>query len=163
LKAILLSGGGNDVVSGLPRQQPLYKMLQQRTAGPPELNEVEVAKFIDGTLAGYYNKILSTLTATGIPILVHGYDHPIPDGRGDRILTVEIGPWIMPNFAGPFGRGYDIRKFPEKTADLALATNVVRRLIDRFNDMLARTAAAHSNVHYVKLTGRLAQAYGNDY
>ena len=59
LKAILLSGGGNDVVSGFPGQQPLFKMLQPRSAGAPELNEAAVASFIDGTLADYYKKILN--------------------------------------------------------------------------------------------------------
>jgi hypothetical protein len=29
--------------------------------------------------------------------------------------------------------------------------------------MIARVAAAHSNVHHVNLTGTLAKAYGNDY
>jgi lysophospholipase L1-like esterase len=159
LKAILLSGGGNDVVSGLPGQQPLFKMLQPRSAGAPELNEAEVARFMDGTLADYYKKILNALTAsTRIPILIHGYDHPIPDGRGDRILTIQIGPWIQPIVAQ---RGYDFR--PPGVVDLALARDVVRRLIDRFNTMIGRVAAAYPNVHHVNLTGTLAKAYGNDY
>ena len=159
LKAILLSGGGNDVVSGFPGQQPLFKMLQPRSAGAPELNEAAVASFIDGTLADYYKKILNTLTAsTRIPILIHGYDHPIPDGKGDTIMTIRIGPWIQPILAQ---RGYDFR--PPGVADLPLARNVVRRLIDRFNAMIARVAAAYPNVHHVNLTGTLAQAYGNDY
>jgi len=159
LKAILLSGGGNDVVSGLARHQPLYRMLQPRSAGAPELNEAEVLGFIDGTLAGYYKTILDTLTAsTTIPILIHGYDHPIPDGRGDTILTVEIGPWILPIF---LQRGYNL--LPPGLADLALARDVTRRLIDRFNAMIARVAAAYSNVHHVNLTGTLAKAYGNNY
>lgn len=161
LKAILLGGGGNDVVSGLAGQQPLFKMLQPRSAGPPELKEAEVLSFIDGTLAGYYKKILDVLTAsTTIPILIHGYDHPIPDGRGDVIVIISIGPWIKPNFAL---RTYDIKQFPAGSADLTLARDVVRRLIDRFNDMIARVAAGYPNVHHVKLTGVLAQAYGNDY
>ena len=159
LKAILLSGGGNDVVSGLPGQQPLFKMLQPRGAGAPELNEAEVASFIDGTLAGYYKTILDTLTAsTSIPILIHGYDHPIPDGRGDKILTVEIGPWIQPII---LRRGYNL--VPPELADLAPARDVTRRLIDRFNAMIARVAAAYTNVHHVNLTGTLAKAYGSDY
>ena len=54
LKALLLSGGGNDVISGFPGQQPLFKMLQPRGPRSAELNEAEVASFIDGTLANYY-------------------------------------------------------------------------------------------------------------
>jgi hypothetical protein len=134
-------------------------MLQPRSAGAPELNEAAVLSFIDGTLAGYYKTILDTLIAsTSIPILIHGYDHPIPDGRGDEILTISIGPWILPIF-----RQRDYNLLPPGLADLALARDVTRRLINRFNAMIARVAAAHSNVHHVNLTGTLAKAYGNDY
>ena len=58
-------------------------------------------------------------------------------------------------------RGYDFR--PPEVVDLALAKDVVRRLIDRFNTMIERVAGAYPNVHHVNLTGTLAQAYGNDY
>ncbi len=161
LKALLVGGGGNDVVAGLSGQQPLFKMLLPRSAGAPQLNDAEVSSFIDGTLFNYYNTIINTLTAvTSVPILIHGYDHPIPDGRGDTILGFSIGPWLKPIFVQ---RGYDMPKFPNSSADLALARDVMLRLIDRLNGMVASVAAAHANVHHVSLTGTLAQAYGNNY
>ena len=36
--------------------------------------------------------------------LIHGYDHPIPDGRGDTLLIATSGPWLLPFFEP---RGYD--------------------------------------------------------
>jgi hypothetical protein len=161
IKALLVGGGGNDVVAGLPGQQPLCRMLQPRSAGAPPLNNAEVSSFIDGTLFNYYDTIIKTLIAsTSVPILIHGYDHPIPDGRGDTILGFSIGPWLMPIFVQ---RGYNIPNFPTSSPDLDLARDVMLHLIDRLNGMMAKVAAPHPNVHHVKLTGTLAQAYGNDY
>ena len=161
IKALLVGGGGNDVVAGLPGQTPLYRMLQPRSAGVPPLNDAEVSSFIDGTLFNYYDTIIRALTAsTSAPIVIHGYDHPIPDGRGDLILGFSIGPWLVGNFVQ---RGYAIPKFPASSPDLDLARDVMLHLIDRLNGMLARVAAAHPNVHHVNLTGTLARAYGNDY
>jgi Dyp-type peroxidase family len=161
IKALLVGGGGNDVVAGLPRQTPLYRMLRQRSAEGSPLNDAEVSSFIDGTLFNYYDTIIRALTAsTSAPIIIHGYDHPIPDGRGDTILGFSIGPWLVRNFVL---RGYDMPNFPTSSADLNLARDVMLHLIDRLNGMLARVAAAHPNVHHVNLTGTLARAYGNDY
>jgi hypothetical protein len=156
MKALLVGGGGNDVVTGLGEQQPLFRMLRPRSAGAPALDEVAVSDFIDGTLFDYYSTIITTLTgSTNVPVLTHAYDHPIPDGRGD---PVGLGPWLMPAFAR---RGYNIPGFPSASADLDLARDAMRQLIDRLNAMAARVAAA--NVHHVNLTGTLAAAYGNDY
>jgi lysophospholipase L1-like esterase len=161
IKALLVGGGGNDVVAGFPGQQPLFKMLQPRNAGAPALIEAEVSSFIDGTLFNYYDTILKTLTAsTSIPIILHAYDHPIPDGRGDMILAFAIGPWLNPYFRA---RGYVIPDFPAGSPDLILAREVMQQLIDRLNAMVSRVAAAYPNVHHVNLTGTLARAYGDDY
>ena len=158
MKALLVGGGGNDVVTGLGEQQPLFRMLRPRSAGAPALDEVAVSDFIDGTLFDYYSTIITKLTgSTNVPVLIHAYDHPIPDGRGD---PVGLGPWLMPAFAR---RGYNIPGFPSASADLDLARDAMRQLIDRLNVMAARVAAAHANVHHVNLTGTLAAAYGNDY
>jgi hypothetical protein len=161
IKALLVGGGGNDVVAGFPGQQPLFKMLRPRSAGAPALIEAEVSSFIDGTLFNYYDTILKTLTAsTSIPIILHAYDHPIPDGRGDMILAFAIGPWLNPYFRA---RGYDIPDFPTGSSDLNLAKQVMQQLIDRLNAMVTRVASAYPNVHHVNLTGTLAKVYGDNY
>jgi Dyp-type peroxidase family len=160
-KALILGGGGNDVVSGSPGRQPLFKMLRPRSDGPPALDEAEVTSFIDGTLFGHYNTILTALTAsTSAPIILHAYDHPIPDGRGDNIHGFEIGPWLYPYFVN---YGYKIPPFPTGSPDLELAKGVMKELINRLNTMVTRVAAAYPTVHHVNLTGTLAKAYGTDY
>ena len=120
-----------------------------------------MSSFIDGRLFDYYNTILTALTGnTSVPVILHAYDHPIPDGRGDSIRGIEIGPWLYPYF---HGAGYKILPFPTGSADLELGKEVMKQLIDRLNAMVTRVAAAYPNVHHVNLTGTLAKAYGTDY
>jgi Dyp-type peroxidase family len=157
IKAIVVSGGGNDVVAGFPGQQPLYNMLKPLSVGQPPLNEAEVSNFIDVTLFKYYDTVIKTLTAnTKIPIIIHGYDHPIPDGRGDTVLIARSGPWLQPIFEA---RGYDIS---HNSQHLTSASEVMQRLIDRLNAAVKKVAAAYPNrVYYLMLTGTLARNFGD--
>ncbi len=154
IKAILVGGGANDLVAGLP--PPLYMMLKPPGAGDP-LDEATVAGIIDGILAPYYDAIIKTLVAnTDIPILIHGYDHPIPDGRGDTLLIATSGPWLLPIFEQ---RGYDPIHNP---AHARLARDVMRTVYDRINAAAKRVAAAYPNrAYHVNLTGTLAQNFGD--
>jgi lysophospholipase L1-like esterase len=153
-KAILLGGGGNDLVrapNGLtnrPTETPLFAMLDPS----PTAAERATADFIEGTLAGLYRNILdailqATPAAGGAPVFIHGYDHPIPDGRRIQVLTVKIGPWLQPVFAA---RGLH---------DVAANRQRMRELIDRLNRMvqgLTQEAAYRGRVWHLKLTGVLA-------
>jgi hypothetical protein len=91
------------------------------------------------------NKIC--LSASGLqrtlPILIHGYDYPIPDGRG-HCLPFKTA-WLAPVFQR---QGYN---------DLGLRVRYARQIIDRFNAMLARLPQRSEleNVQYVDLLGTL--------
>ena len=90
-QAMLIGGGGNDVVAGYttPSSTPLYKMLLQAPpVGTDPLIESEVHAFIDIKIANFYRTILDCVVhelkdQTSIPILIHDYDHSIPDNRTD--------------------------------------------------------------------------------
>jgi hypothetical protein len=88
-------------------------------------------------------------------ILIHGYDYPVPDGRGYAGgFWVLPGPWLEPQFRG---RGYQA---------LAESTDLMVTLIDRFNDMVSSVASerALAHVHYVDLRRTLsADLTGNRY
>lgn len=151
---ILLGGGGNDVVypSSEPQKTPLYRMLKQAPApGEDPLIAEEVVKFIDVELYGYMKTVVDALKkVTDLPIVIHAYDHPIPDGRPLLFST----PWLKPAF--------DARGMP----DLNENREVMRRLIDRLNDAAGRVAAANiGRVHHANLTGILAKdpRYQADY
>jgi Dyp-type peroxidase family len=134
-QAMLMGGGGNDVVFGYtaPRSAPLYKMLRQAPpAGTDPLIEDEVHAFIDVKIANFYRTILNCVVRelkdhTNIPVLIHGYDHSIPDGRKDPAA----GPWLKPIFEA---RGI---------TDLTVSRDVIRRLIDRVGAMVATVAAEY--------------------
>ena len=136
--AILLSGGGNDIPDNLKG------MLNGNNSNP--LNKKEVKKVIDGLYRAYWTllKKINHLCAAlfdqknKIPVLIHGYAYPVPDGREffylqdvDLVLfdvtgLVRHGPWLQPKFEK---RGYTCLKKNTKT---------MQKLINCFNCMLQR-------------------------
>jgi hypothetical protein len=89
LQAVLISAGGNDV-AGNP--ETLKKMVQPKNAvanGSSPLDDAGVAAFVDGELRGMFVSLLACINRTfekaglsKVPILLHGYSNPVPDGRG---------------------------------------------------------------------------------
>ncbi|MCC0003701.1 MAG: Dyp-type peroxidase [Methylobacteriaceae bacterium] len=142
---ILLGGGGNDVCQPTSdrTQTALYRMLSATGAQDEEpLIEDEVAKFIDEELHGYLATMVEKLRQmTDAPIIMHAYDHPVPDSRG--FLGNR---WLGPVFAR---RGM---------TDLAKNRKVMRVLIDRLNAAAGRVAdAGAQHIRHVNLTGVLAR------
>jgi hypothetical protein len=147
-KAILLSGGGNDIAGDE------FAILLNHAASPlPPLNEDIIRGVIDVRLQTAYASIISGLTAIcmtyvqrPVPIIVHGYDHPVPDGRGFLGgFWFLPGPWLRPGFERK-GHG-----------DVKLNTGLIEDLIDRFNDMLQDVVAnpQFRHVHYLNLRDTL--------
>ena len=147
-RAILLSGGGNDIAG-----DEFAILLNHAASTLPPLNESIVSGVVDVRLKEAYVRILSGLTEISksylgrpLPIVMHGYDHPVPDGRGFMGGWWALpGPWLKPGFTK---KGH---------LDLAANTAVVTELIDRFNTMLASVVSvpAFSHVHYLDLRGTL--------
>jgi hypothetical protein len=82
-----------------------------------------------------------------LPILIHGYDHPVPDGRGFLGGFMLLpGPWLEPGF-----REKGFNKLNER---IVLAAE----LIDRLNVMLEEVASLtrFSHVHYIDLRNTLS-------
>lgn len=147
--AILLSGGGNDVAGGV------FEMLLEHKHSPePGLNPGVVEGVVDRRLRLAYATLLAAVTRTcelrtgaPVPILVHGYDYPVPDGRGYLGGWGPLpGPWLDPGFRQ---KGYEA---------LGERAGLVRGLIDRFNAMLAQLPAlpGFGHVRHVDLRGTLA-------
>lgn len=152
-KAILLSGGGNDVAG-----EEFALLLDHARSVAPGLNEDVVRGVIDVRVRNAFVHILSAVTQLceslighKVPILLHGYDRPVPDGRG--FLG---GAWVLP---GPWLRpGFHQKGFPDQTQN----QQIVATLIDRFNAMLAAVAAlpGFGHVHFVDLRGVLPNQQG---
>jgi lysophospholipase L1-like esterase len=143
-KAILLSGGGNDIAG-----DELAILLNHAASSLPPLNDDIVRGVIDVRLRSAYASIVSGITRIAseylgapIPIITHGYAYPVPDGRGFLGGWWFLpGPWLKP--------GFDRKGHTNVQAN----TGVVEDLIDRFNDMLVSISAdpGFGHVHYLDL------------
>lgn len=152
-RAILLSGGGNDLAG-----DAFALLLNHAASGAPGLNDDIVGGVIDQRLRDSYATILSAVTAVcaallpGQPpvrIVVHGYDYPVADGRGFAGGWGPLpGPWLEPGFRR---KGY---------ATLAQRTPLLVALIDRFNRMLRAlcSQAAFAHVRHLDLRNTLSRA-----
>lgn len=155
--AILLSGGGNDLAG-----DEFAMLLNHRESAVRGLNEAILQGVIDERLKAAYVTIIATISEVSqqklgrkIPILVHGYDYPYPDGRGFAGGWGFLpGPWLEPGFRQKGFEAMDERR------------QIVFALIDRFNDMLGTVAElpAFEHVRWVDLRGTLTDPrYKNDW
>ena len=148
-RAILLSGGGNDVAGDQ------FQMLLNHSLSPTRgLNERVVEGIIDDRVRLAYVTILSAITAlceslanATIPILLHGYDYPVPDGRGFWGGWWFLpGPWLKP--------GFDLKGY----GDLKENIGICKDLIDRLNAMIRSVTALPQfpHVKFIDLRGTLS-------
>jgi hypothetical protein len=148
-KAILLSGGGNDVAG-----EQFFMLLDHAASPAPGLNDDVVRGVVDVRVRDAYlvliaaiTRLCETTTGRVVPIVVHGYDRPVPDGRGFG------DPWPIPGLPGPWLRpGFTLKGFSSDSVNKA----IVGDLIDRFNRMLRGVAAQFPHVRYVDLRGTLS-------
>jgi Dyp-type peroxidase family len=156
--AIVLSAGGNDIVAHKPAEAPpLDALLHRWEPGLSQaLNLEQAAAFVDQHLAGLLWAVLQRLDVERRrwfelppPIVLHGYDHPVPDGRG---ALGALGAWLLPSFTR---RGWGDATWEPARRD-AMAT-----LIDLLNAMQVRVAGEFTGVHHLNLCGTLAQGFGD--
>jgi lysophospholipase L1-like esterase len=158
----LFSGGGNDIAG-----QELFVLLYHKKAielhaGLPRINRKIIEGLVDEVFRQAYLDMLALvrwkadqLGLTNLPIVFHGYDYAIPDGRGwAGGLGPLPGPWLDPSLTR---KGYD------RKVDKDVRRTIVRELIDAFNAMLKDVANSDPHAHYVDLRGTLADAeWGNE-
>ncbi len=154
-RAILLSGGGNDVAG-----DEFAILLNHAQSGLPALNQRIVDGVLQDRLRFAIISMIGTLTGLSenlfgksVPILLHGYARAVPDGRG--VLGgfwLLPGPWLQPGFAA---KGY-----PNLNSNVA----VVGKLIDLFNALLASIAGSPGceHVHYVDVRSQLSNVVVGD-
>lgn len=147
-KAALLSGGGNDIAG-----KEFGMLLNNATSPISGWNPEILDGLINERTRTAYQSILTSIThicnehkVMNIPILVHGYDYPVPDGRGFWGGSPFPGPWLQPGFREKF------------FIDLETNVAMMRKIIDLFNEMLSALAKnpAFPNVRYVDLRGILS-------
>lgn len=152
--AILVSGGGNDVAG-----DAFAMLLNHRSSPMFGLNAAVVEGVLATRVRVAYTTVLAAVTATcdtllgtRVPILLHGYDYPVPDGRGVLGGWGWLpGPWLEPGFRE---KGYD---------DIVERIGIARDLIDRFYAMLATVVAtpAFGHVQLIDLRNTLSTDLAN--
>jgi hypothetical protein len=167
-QAILLSGGGNDIAG-----DEFAMLINHANSGLAPLN----ATIADGiirerlhtamaSLVGVVTRLSESHFRQKTPVLIHGYDYPIPDGRGwlggGFLLP---GPWLEPGFRR---KGHVARGPRQKGGVLEANARVLRDLIDRYNVMLSElvrdlAAVGLSHVRHVDLRGTLSAALPSGY
>jgi lysophospholipase L1-like esterase len=127
-RAILISGGGNDIAG-----DTFGVLLNHHSSSLTPLNGRilegvinERLRFAMASLIGGVTELSKRYFNRVTPVIMHGYGYPVPDGRGYLGGFWKLpGPWLEPGFRQ---KGY---------ADLKQTTRLMADLIDLFNDMLA--------------------------
>lgn len=150
-QAILLSGGGNDIAG-----QEFFSLINNALSSLENPNREVIHGVLFETFKKAYEDLIGTIKAKAgkmgitLPIFVHGYDYPWPDGRGVTIFNL-VGPW--------FDDTFNKKNFPytkNNKAQLKMRFEIVKVFIDEFNDMLKNMAASDpETVHYVNLRNTL--------
>jgi hypothetical protein len=133
--AFLFSGGGNDVAG-----ESLEAFLNHAKSGLPILRDQYLDEMIEGNFRCLFEHMIGEVqkAAPKLPIFIHGYGYPIPDGRGYRRLGFQwAGPWLRPPLTKK-----GILGAKERYA-------VMEKILNRFNAMLADLAEKSAGVHYV--------------
>jgi len=148
-QAILISGCGNDIAIG-----DFGLFLNHADAPNPGLNPLIAQGIIDDRCRYALITILSALSTLSqgllgqpIPVVVHGYDYPVPDGRGFGGWLHLAGPWLEPGF-----REKGINDIEDRKA-------IAKQLIDEVNAMIgdvATLADFTAFVRYVDLRNTLS-------
>jgi lysophospholipase L1-like esterase len=144
-RALLFSGGGNDIVGD---ELAGYLNHASSSAGAANLLRLEHVRFVFRTyIAQALRELIRQIRETrpGTPIFLHGYDYAIPTGKG--VIRIPpgwtfVGPWLRPAFAA-------------KRISLELATGIVRQLTNEFNEMQIELADSLPDVHHIDLRGTL--------
>jgi lysophospholipase L1-like esterase len=160
-RAILLSGGGNDIAG-----RQFGMLLNHAASGLPRLNATIASGMIDERLRAAMASLIGVVTRLSevhfgqrVRVVVHGYDHAVPDGRGYLGGTwVLPGPWLEPGFRV---KGYVPADRRGRVAALSTNASTVAELIDRYNAMLERLVRELAkegvdHVRYVDIRGTLS-------
>jgi hypothetical protein len=149
--AFLFSGGGNDIAG-----PEFFSFVNHAASHLKNPNAEVLTGVVDGTFYKAYEDMVEVLQAEAerekikLPIFVHGYDYPWPDGRAAVALGI-AGPWFDPTFRK---KGYPLGGPGEE--QLLKRRAIVNQFIDAFNKMLDNLQAKYPGiVHKVPLLGTL--------
>jgi hypothetical protein len=154
-RACLLSGGGDDIAGNE------FGMLLNNAFSPIAGWDKDI---VDGLLSDRIETAFVTMITCidalirerfqkSLPILVHGYDYPVPDGRGYLGVFGHylFGPWLEPGFR------------EKNFTDVSLRIEMMKDVLDRFNGILQSLPAKFPYVRYIDVRKTLSTVLPDDY
>ncbi len=158
-KVILLSGGGNDSTGGA-----LLKILN--TNGSATVVNGQALKDHIAKLRGFYVTVLDAIKTKlkdnnlpNIPVIVHGYDNPIPKNRTGLKYGWLERTWLKDPFENPT-KGYVIDGKWDGVPATAMA-DLIKALNEMLDD-LANNSNYSSFLHHVDLRGIIKKQWDAD-
>lgn len=149
--AFLFSGGGNDIAG-----PEFFSFINHAASELPNPNQSVLDGVVNGTFRKAYEDMIEVLLAETdkrkikLPIFVHGYDYPWPDGRGAVALGI-VGPWFEDTFRK---KGFPLNG--PNDPDLMRRRDIVAKFIKSLNVMLGELETKYSGkVFKVDLLGTL--------
>jgi hypothetical protein len=137
--AFLFSGGGNDIAG-----PEFFSFVNHAASGLKNPNRDVLKGVVNGTFRKAYVDMIEVLQAEAgrlgvkLPIFIHGYDYPWPDGRGAVGLGI-IGPWFEETFRK---KGFPINS-PD---DLPTRRRIVAEFIKTLNKMLEELQTEYAGI-----------------
>jgi lysophospholipase L1-like esterase len=150
--ALLLSAGGNDVAG-----QEFFTFINNAQSGLESVNEAVLTGAVNTTFKAAYKFIITNALQAAaevninMPIFLHGYDYPWPDGRGLlNFIGWKIGPW--------FDDTFNHKNYPNRNSDdLTIRFNILKKFINEINIMQQSLMQEYPNqVYHVDLRNTLS-------
>lgn len=155
--AVLVSGAGNDAVEYHLALKPNCRGISEPKAclSPEGLDAL--LKDISGSLTTLIHDVSWEIAKQNrtVDIIVHGYDYPVPDGRGFELIpdaVTLLGPWLKP----AMDRAHVMN-------DMDFRKELCRLLVDELNTAFQRFDGGGGpgyRVHYVDSRGTLDSGPG---
>jgi hypothetical protein len=134
---VLLSGGGNDVVG-----ENMIQFLNHQSSGMPLLRKKEFTNHVNGYVRSMIKLFCTKIweVDNNIHILMDGYAYAKANGKAYKKIWINwSGPWILP--------GMHQKAILSKTDH----ENIIKEMVDIFNDMLAGLSDELSHFHHIDL------------
>ena len=139
-KIVLFSAGGNDIVGS-----EILGYLNHNVSNPDDLLNKDIfqARLKEmKTAIEFFIKSVRT-THVDCNILMDGYDYAKVNGKGYNFIFRNIrGPWLLPSFGM---KGITQKEDHEE---------IIKYLVDEFNEMLIDLAAQYERFHHIDLRGK---------
>lgn len=139
-KFFLFSAGGNDVVG-----ENLIQYLNHKNSKSANLLNHEIFNAKLDYMKMSIEFIIQSVANTNpdCHILMDGYDYAKVTGKGYNFLGIKLsGPWILPAMGA------------KAITESDKQNEVIKILIDKFNEMLAGLSKAYPNFHHIDLRGQ---------